>query len=90
MDFVLFLFISEESVQTPSVADSMLTDSFQVLSIFCNGELKLTLKYGDIFGNMCTFFEKIVKFGYDVQNMRRILCADFKPFLTKTGFLRAI
>ena len=40
--------------------------------------------------NMCTFFEKIVKFGYVVQNMLWILCANFKPFLMKTGLLRAI
>ena len=39
---------------------------------------------------MCTFFEKIVRFGYVVQNMLQILCADFETFLTKNGLLRAI
>ena len=42
------------------------------------------------YSNMCTFFEEIVRFGYVVQNMLRILCANFEPFLTKTGLLRAI
>ena len=40
--------------------------------------------------NMCTFFEKNVRLGYVVQNMLQILFANFKPFLTKTGLLRAI
>ena len=39
---------------------------------------------------MCTFFEKIVRFRYVVQNMLWILCANFKPFQTKIGLLRAI
>ena len=38
--------------------------------------------------SMCTFFEKIVRFGYVVHNILQRLYAKFEPFLTKTGLLR--
>ena len=54
------------------------------------GFLHMCSKYYTTCPNMCTFFEKIVRFGYVVQNMLWILCANFEPFLTKIGLLRAI
>ena len=47
-------------------------------------------EWASMYINMCTFFEKIVRFRYIVvQNMlQRLVCANFVPFVTKTGLQR--
>ena len=63
----------------------------------CIIDFSVASGYGDIAKggmslpcNMSTFFHKIVRFRYVVQNILRILSANLRPFLTKTDLLRAI
>ena len=50
-------------------------------------------EWASMYINMCTFLEKIVRFRYIVQNMLQVqtlVCANFVPFLTKTGLQREL